>query len=86
MDSTSFIGKMTDVKKITSETFIREVETLVRDHDLDYMDAVLHFCEANGVEMETIASIIKNNPSIKSKVQEEAEGLHLLPKKSRLPL
>jgi len=77
---------MNNIKKISSEEFIREVEILVRDHNLDYMDAVLHFCETKGVEMETIASIIKSNPSIKSKVQEEAEGLHLLPKKSRLPL
>lgn len=75
-----------DIKKITPESFIREVESLVQSHNLDYMDAVLHFAAEKGIEVETIASVVKNNSKIKAKIQMQAEDLNLLPKKNRLPL
>lgn len=72
-------------KGLTTESFTREIEKLVVTYKLDYMDAVVHFCEKNNIEIETAASIIKSNLKIKSKLQLEAETLNFLPKSAKLP-
>lgn len=73
-------------KSMTSDKFIKEVERLVMKHRLDYMDAVIHLCEENNMEVEAAATIIRNNIRIKSKLQAQAEDLNFLPKSSRLPV
>lgn len=73
-------------RTMTSEKFIKEVERLVSKYKLDYMDAVIHLCEKNNMEVEAAATIIRNNISIKSKVEAEAEELHYLPRRARLPV
>lgn len=73
-------------KSMSSDRFIKEVERLVIKHRLDYMDAVIHLCEENNMEVEAAATIIRNNIRIKSKLQAQAEDLNFLPKSSRLPV
>jgi hypothetical protein len=72
-------------KGLTTETFTREVEKIVGKYNIEYMDAVIYFCEKNNIEIETAASIIKSNLKIKSKLQLEAEVLNFLPKSAKLP-
>ena len=66
--------------------FIKEVDSLVIQHKIDYIDAVVLYCEKHGIEIEVAASIIKNNGNIKSKIQAEAETLNFLPRTSKLPI
>lgn len=66
--------------------FIQEIEKLVIDSKLDYIDAVLYYCEKHGIEIETAASIIKSSAKVKAKIQLEAEEVNCLPKTSRLPI
>lgn len=73
-------------KALTSEKFIKEIENLVTRYDLDYMDAVVHYCEKNNIELEAAAGIIRSNLRIKSKLQDEAEELNFLPKRAKLPV
>lgn len=73
-------------KAHSTEKFIKEVNTLVERHGLDYMDAIVHYCEKNNLEIESVASIIRSNSKIKAKLQNEAEVLNFLPKTSRLPI
>lgn len=73
-------------KTMTNDKFIKEIETLVTKYKLDYMDAVVHLCEKNNIEIEAAASIIKNNIKIKSKIQAAAEDLNYLPRSARLPV
>lgn len=73
-------------KTLSSEKFIKEIERLVVDYKIDYMDAVVHFCEKNSIEIEAVASIIRSNLRIKSKLQDEAENLNFLPKRAKLPV
>lgn len=70
---------------LSSEKFLKEIERIVNAYDIDYMDAVIHFCEKNNIEVETAASIIRSNLKIKSKLQLEAENLNYLPKSAKLP-
>lgn len=73
-------------KVLTTERFIKDIENLVSKYNLDYMDAVVHYCEKNNVEIEQAGMIIRNNIRIKSKLQAECEDLNFLPKRAKLPL
>jgi hypothetical protein len=74
------------VSKLTPQKFYSDVEALVCELRTNYMDAVVHYCEINNIELETAASIIKSNSKIKAIIQNEGEDLNLLPKTAKLPL
>lgn len=63
-----------------------EINKLAADMNLTLMDSILYYCERNGIEVEAIGSVIKSHPSMKAQLEVEAEELHFLPKKSRLPI
>jgi hypothetical protein len=71
---------------LTSENFIKEIDKIVTDLGITYVDAVVHFCEKNNIEIETAASIVKSSPKMKSKLQLDYENLNYLPKRARLPV
>lgn len=73
-------------KVISSDKFYKEIETLVKNHKLNYIDAVVHYCEKNEIEIEAAASMIKSNMRIKSQVQSEGEELRFLPRTAKLPI
>lgn len=75
-----------DLNFVSIVEFSKEIETLVRDKKMEYIDAVVYFCEKSGVDIETAASLIKNNSKLKASIQEEAEHLNYLPKTQKLPL
>jgi len=66
--------------------FTKEIEDLVYMKDMEYIDAVLYFCELKGLDVETAASLIRNNSKLKASIQLEAEKLNYLPKTTQLPL
>lgn len=74
------------IAKLTPQIFYAEIEKLVCQLNVSYMDAVVHYCETNNLEIETAASIIKNSSKIKAIVQNEGEELNLLPRTAKLPL
>lgn len=73
-------------KLINGEKFYKEIDTLVKNHNISYIDAVVHYCTKNEIEIEVAASMIKSNGRIKSHVQHEGEELNYLPKSARLPV
>lgn len=66
--------------------FISDVEKLCRTKNMDYIDAVIHWCENNKFEVEYAASLIKKDPAIREKIQVEAENLNILKRGARLPI
>lgn len=80
------VDDVISTKALTSEKFIKEIENLVTRYDLDYMDAVVHYCEKNNIELEAAAGIIRSNLRIKAKLQDEAEELNFLPRRAKLPV
>lgn len=73
--------------KITQnlENFIKEINYIIETGGLTVMDAVIHYCETNNIEIEAVAKIIRTNPKIKARLQTEAEDLNFLPKRARIP-
>lgn len=71
---------------LTNNNFIEDIELLCRTKNMEYVDAVVHWCEVNKLEVEYAASIIKKDPVIKAKIQVEAENRNILKRGARLPI
>lgn len=66
--------------------FLREIERIQKNDQVKYLDAILYFCEENGIEVESMAEVICKSPLLHSRIQEEAEELNYIEKTRRLPL
>lgn len=78
---------MVKIKSLKSSSeFLHNIDLIVKEKKLDYIDAVVYYCEQNNIEIETAASIIKNSSYMKYNIQVEAENLNIIPKTAKLPL
>ena len=68
--------------KITPKKFSIIIEELVNTKRLTHLEAVIHYCEQEGLEAHTITRWI--SPTMKEKIQYDAEQLNYLPKTSSL--
>jgi hypothetical protein len=75
-----------DLRFDLANNVIAELHNLVLIHNLSYLDAILHYSEVSGLEIEVLAEIMSKDPLIKSKLQIEAENLNFLKKTDRLPV
>lgn len=66
--------------------FVEEVEKLCQEKNIEYIDAVVFWCEKNNLEIEQAAYWIKKDPAMRSKIQAEAENLNILKRGARLPI
>ena len=67
-----------------SMVFMENIENLVQQTRMSYIDAVMHYCEENKLEPETAGKMIGGK--LKQNIQDEAEDLHLIQKTSKLPI
>jgi len=75
---------MTDESVIMNKNrFTKLVEDTVRSFRMSYMDAVVHICEKNNLEIEDCKKYISN--VIKNKIEAEAMRLNFLPRGNELP-
>ena len=72
------------VEFLTKTKFSKMVESVVREHRLSHMDAILHLCEENGIEPEDCKKYVNN--VIKEKVEAEAQALNFFPQTNKLPI
>ena len=72
------------IKMNNSMVFMENIENLVQQSKMTYIDAVMHYCEENKLEPETAGKMIGGK--LKQNIQEEAEDLHLIERTSKLPL
>ena len=70
----------------TPTQFIAEVEKIVKDKNMTYLDACLEYARTANVELETIASLIKGSLTLKSKIQADAEALKMIKSGAKLPI
>lgn len=66
------------------KSFAKEIEKLVAETDLNYIEAIVEYCNQTGMEIEVASTLINNN--LKSKIENDAQDLNLLPKTARLPI
>lgn len=68
---------------LNKKRFNQMVEDCVRHKRLSYMDAIIHLCEENNIEIEDIKKYVTG--PVKAKVEAEAQKLNFLPKGNELP-
>jgi hypothetical protein len=65
--------------------FAQEIETLVHSEEsMSYIDAIIHFCEKNNLDVESVPKLISK--PLKEKIKYEAMELNFLKKTSRAKL
>ena len=69
---------------ITTKNFTIVIENLAKEKHLTHMDAVLHYCEQEGIEPEAVGSLISKG--LKEKIEANARDLNLLPRQAQLPI
>lgn len=69
---------------MTKAKFTRMIEDTVISHKISYMDAVIHLCEINTLDLEDVKKFIAE--PIKEKLEAEAMDLNFLPKGNKLPI
>lgn len=75
---------MANKEEITN--FSIQIEELVWEKDISYMDAIILHCEQTGFELELAAKLVSG--ALKSKIKIEAEELNFLPRSNtaKLPI
>ena len=68
----------------TSKIFTIIIENIAKEKHLTHMDAVLHYCEQEGIEPEAVSSLISKG--LKEKIEANARDLNFLPKQAQLPI
>lgn len=71
---------------INTYTFAQQIEIIHKNQNIDYIDAVVFWCEKNNIEIELVASLINKDQVLKSKIRVEAENLNIIKKGDRLPI
>ena len=73
-------------KFISKDKFAEEIEALVLDTKMSYIEAIVEYCEEKGIEVESVSKLISK--PLKEKLKYEATELNYLKKTSRgkLPL
>ena len=65
--------------------FAQEIESLVLNtEDMNYIDAIIHFCEQNNIDVESVPKLISK--PLKEKIKYEAQELNFLKRSSRAKL
>ena len=66
---------------MTAAKFSLEIENIVKDSELNYIEAIVMFCEDKNIEIENVNKLISK--PLKEKLKYEAQKLNFIKKGSR---
>ena len=87
MPDSNEIDKALNEKFISKAKFAEDIESLVLETKMSYIDAIVEYCENNSIEIETVNKLISK--PLKDKIKCEAIELNYLKTKApkgKLPL
>ena len=67
-----------------SKTFSLKIEDIVKEKQLTHMEAVLLHCKNEGIEPDTVSSLLSKG--LKEKIEANARELNFLPRQAQLPI
>ena len=76
--------KLIEDRFMTTARFSTEVEGLVKEDSMSYIDAIIHYCGENDIELETVPKLISK--PLKEKLKYEAQQLNYMKKTSKAKL
>jgi len=79
------LEKVLEQKFLCSAKFSQEIEKLVCvNSDMNYIDAIIYFCEQNNIDLESVPKLISK--PLKEKIKYDAMELNFLKRTSRAKL
>ena len=77
------IDQLIDDNFMDKNKFSMAIENIVKDSNksISYIDAIVDFCDAKDLEVETVVKLIA--PSLKEKIKAEATRLNYIKKTTR---
>ena len=79
------LEKVLESKFFCPARFAQEIEGLVQvNSDMNYIDAIIHFCDQNNIDVESEPKLISK--PLKEKIKYEASELNFLKRSSRAKL
>ena len=79
------LEKVLESKFFCPAKFAQEIEGLVQiNKDMNYIDAIVYFCEQNSIDVENVPKLISK--PLKEKIKYEAQELNFLKRSSRAKL
>tara|TARA_B100001250_G_C19046338_1_gene463863 strand:- start:68 stop:328 length:261 start_codon:yes stop_codon:yes gene_type:complete len=86
MEPTKELEQAIESKFLTPQKFAIEIEKIVSKDELNYIDAILHYCEINSLEVESITKLISK--PLKERLKWDATRLNFMKatSKAKLPL
>ena len=84
MEPTKELEQAIESKFLTPQKFAIEIEKIVANDQLNYIDAILHYCESNNLEVESITKLISK--PLKERLKWDATRLNFMKRTSRAKL
>ena len=79
------LEKVLENKFFCPSRFAQEIEKLVLNNaQMNYIDAIIHFCEQNAIDLESVPKLVSK--PLKEKIKYEAQELNFLKRTSRAKL
>ena len=79
------LEKVMESKFFCPTRFAEEIEKLVLvNADMNYIDAIVYFCEQNSLDLESVPKLISK--PLKEKIKYDAQQLNFMKKTSRAKL
>ena len=79
------LEKVLENKFFCPARFAEAIESLVLNNkDMNYIDAIVHFCEQNSIDLESVPKLISK--PLKEKIKCDAQELNFMKKTSRAKL
>jgi len=84
MENNRELEQAIENKFLTPSKFALEIEKIVSEENINYIDAIVHYCEINGLDVESVAKLISK--PLKERLKWDATRLNFMKKTSRAKL
>ena len=84
MEPNKELEKAIENKFLTPSKFALEIEKIVAEEKLNYIDAIVHYCEVNELEVDSVTKLVSK--SLKERLKWDAIRLNFMKKTSRAKL
>ena len=79
------LEKALESKFFCPSRFAQEIESLVLNtEDMNYIDAIVHFCDKNSIDVESVPKLISK--PLKEKIKYDAQQLNFMKRTTRAKL
>ena len=84
MEPNKELEKAIESKFLTPSKFALEIEKIVIEEKINYIDAIVHYCEINELEVDSVTKLVSK--PLKEKLKWDATRLNFMKRTSRAKL